>query len=115
LTAIAVDGATLGLSLNTKSFGTLGVNAGDSAPTTFTVTNTGATSSGPLAVALEGTDATSFNISFSDCPLAALASGKTCHVDVRFNPATTGNKVASLSVTATPGGVARASLYGTGN
>ena len=43
-----------------------------------------------------------------------LAGGASCTVDVTFKPTTAGSKAASLSVNASPGGPATATLSGTG-
>jgi hypothetical protein len=90
---------------------------GASSPSqTFTVTNTGMSSSGTLAVTLtptNGTMSTEFAISDSCSGKQLMASG-TCMISVVFTPAARGARTATLSISANPGGTAVASLSGTG-
>jgi len=86
-----------------------------SANQTFTVTNTGGVSAGSgtaLAAVLGGANASDFTIVTSNCA-GALPGGSTCMVVVAFAPKSAGNKTASLSVSATPGGAAVAAFSGT--
>ena len=80
----------------------------------FTVTNTGATSTGLVGVSLGGLGAAEFAIVANDCSNTTLAPGGTCTIDVRHTPALVGPAAATLTVRATPGGTSTADLTGTG-
>jgi len=67
---------------------------------------------GPLTVALGGPDAMEFVVTSNTCA-APLAAGLGCDVTVALRGHTRGMKVATLTVTATPGGSAVAKLRGT--
>jgi CSLREA domain-containing protein len=83
------------------------------AATQFTVENAGPSSSGTLAVALTGPNASDFGITAEDCSGVSLADDGTCTVSVRFAPASAGAKSATLAVTGTPGGTQSSALTGT--
>lgn len=83
------------------------------APVLFTVSNPGGSSTGTPNAALIGGDVTSFAITSNGC-MAAIPAGGSCAIYVRFNPASSGAKSASLQMTAAPGGTLLASLSGTG-
>lgn len=87
-----------------------------SAPHTFTVTNTGTQPTGLIASALGGTDPTQFSIvtATDTCTGQAIPVAGTCSISVVFAPTTAGAKSASLTLTATPGGTATATVSGTG-
>jgi len=87
------------------------VSGGQSTDQTFTVTNMGTASTGVPSAVLS--DSSNFTISMNNCS-AALAGSATCTIKARFNPGSTGSKLSSLTVMATPGGAAPASLSGTG-
>ncbi len=91
-------------------FGNL-VAGGQSAEQTFTVSNTGTNATGVPSAALS--DGVNFTITMNSCS-AVLAASATCAVKVRFNPGSVGSKLSSLTVMASPGGAAAASLSGTG-
>jgi hypothetical protein len=112
---LVVGGATtpLTLAVNGNAVSALTVVAGGafastavgatSAPITFTVTNSGDANiamSGPVFVALTGTDAASFRIVANTCQGVPLAPTASCSAQVVFQPLTAGAKTASLSVTA---------------
>lgn len=105
--------ATLTIAPTSNNYGTVVVNTSTS-DVTFTVTNTGGLASGVPNVALSGNDPGEFTISTNNCT-AALAPNGTCTVLVKFSPtsSTLGAKSASLDVSATPGGMASATLSGT--
>ena len=75
---------------------------GVSNPQTFTVTNNGSSTSGTLHTELTGTNATDFVLGApgpeNTCEGEALAAGKTCVVDVSFNPSDANPKEANLVV-----------------
>lgn len=104
--------ANLVLSPSSHQFGTVTVGASSGAQS-FTVTNTGAGPSGPVSVAVGGTNAGDFVENTTTCG-AGLAAGSSCTVGVLFTPAAEGALSATLSATATPGGTVSSSLHGTG-
>jgi hypothetical protein len=77
----------------------------------FTVTNTGGAASGVPVPSLA--PATDFTVPSHTCT-APVPGGGSCSVTVRFAPASTGSKAATLTVEATPGGAPTASLTGVG-
>jgi hypothetical protein len=87
--------ADIAISPMTQDFGT--VLVGCPVSQVFTITSTGTLATGPLVVALSGTDASSFELVRDDCA-AGLAVGASCEVDVRFSPTVAGSRVASLDV-----------------
>lgn len=80
---------------------------------TFVVTNTGGSPTGLPVPAISGPDAASFSIGANACTIL-LAPGTSCsiYVDLPFSNPTPGQKTATLSVTAMPGGVASAGMAG---
>lgn len=127
ITDTASDAITVPLQANIVTPGALSVAPqsndfkswliGASSPSqTFTVTNTGMSSSGTLAATLtptNGTMSTEFAVSDS-CAGKQLIAGGTCTISVVFTPAARGARSATLSISANPGGTAVASLSGTG-
>jgi hypothetical protein len=111
LTGTAVAPAALDIEPTSQDFGTLVSGATSSA--TFTITNAGGQSTGPIAVQLSAPDG--FAIAGDACSGTTLAGGATCTVFVTFAPSstTTGPQAANLQVTAAPGGSLSASLTGT--
>lgn len=83
-----------------------------SAELEFMIVNTGGTPTGPLTVALAGSDSQDFAIGANTCADAMVPSAGTCKVGVRFAPKSEGSKSATLTVTGVPGGTAVASLDG---
>ncbi len=106
--------AALSIAPTSGSYGSV-VEGSTSAAQTFTVTNGGGMSSGPVSMAVTG-DTSQFPIvAGSDtCSGNALPQAGTCTIQVFFAPASAGAKSASLVASATPGGMATASLSGTG-
>lgn len=103
--------AALTISPLRTAFGDVGIGA-SSMPATLTVTNRGASASGPLSVSIEGASPTSFSIVTNACT-EPLAAGASCTVTVRFTPTIRGALNASLSASA-GAATATASLEGTG-
>jgi fibronectin type 3 domain-containing protein len=95
----------LNISPPSANFGTISIGS-TSAPTQFTVTNSGGTSMS-TPVSITGTDAPQFPFS-NGCP-SSLGAGLSCSVTVSFSPTTTGAKTATLTV-----GGQTASLTGSG-
>ena len=79
------------------SFGFVGV--GSTGTQTATLTNTGSVVLTATGVSLAGPDASSFSIGTNGCTGAVAVSG-SCNVQVRFTPTATGDRTASLVVTA---------------
>jgi hypothetical protein len=97
----------------TWDFGQLG---GVSPPKTFTVTNNGSDTSGPLAVELQGGNTNAFQVPIADdnCTGHQLDPAETCTVDAVFAPLSDIPFSTNLVVTGDPGGSATAALSGTG-
>jgi hypothetical protein len=107
--------AVLSISPTAHNFGAVNVSK-HSIPYTFTITNIGVSPSGTIFIGITGTDASQFAYySGGTCQGATLAPLATCTIDANFSPTSTGAKTASLSVSASPGGSASASITGTGN
>jgi hypothetical protein len=81
--------------------------------TQFVVTNAGPGTSGTFATTLTGANASEFQVTADTCDGQALAGSATCAVSVRFAPASSGAKSATLNVTGAPGGTSSAALTGT--
>lgn len=81
---------------------------------TFTVTNTGGMESGPLDVRVTGTGAAAFTATATACQGNRLLPGVGCDIIVTFSTATQGTRLASLVVSATPGGTTMTTLEGAG-
>jgi hypothetical protein len=96
-----------------KDYGSTQVGT-PTAATQFTVENVGPSSSGTLAVALTGANASEFGITGDNCTGQTLPDDGTCTVSVHFAPTSGGAKSATLAVTATPGGTQSSALTGTG-
>jgi hypothetical protein len=103
--------AMLSISPTAKAFGSTTVGQ-TSAAETFTISNTGDATAGPLTPSLTGGNASEFAIDSTDC--SALAAGASCTVNVRFNPANLGARTTTLSVGGVPGGTVSNTINGTG-
>ena len=115
LSGTGLGPALLVMSPTTFSFPSTVVNA-TSQPQNFSISNNGGVAAGtttPLMATLGGAGMADFDILSNTCT-GTLAPAATCNVSVAFNPGSAGNKSASLSVTAGPGGSAAASLDGAG-
>ena len=111
LTGAGTGAAALSINPGTFDFDDTEVGT-DSAPKTFTVTNTGNIPTGVPTVAL-GSGAADFEISGNTCT-AVLAPSATCTVNVKFTPTAAGPATRQLNVSATPGGSTSSALSGTG-
>jgi len=89
------------------------VGGGASAPQMFKVSNEGGQATGPLTIRLSGANADDFDINAGGCP-GSLAAGGSCDVAVTFTAGAVGDRVASLDVSADPGGAVSAELTGRG-
>lgn len=89
-----------------------------SGPQTVTVTNTGAASTTLGTLSLSGANTGDFQLTSTPpnlCNGAPLAPGASCTFGVRFTPATTGARSASVQIPSTaPGSPASVPLSGTG-
>ncbi len=94
------------------NFGSV-VTGGVTPPMSFTLTNIGGLPSGTVAITLSGPDPSQFHILSTSCT-SSLAPAQSCGITARFGPTTPGVKNATLTAEASPGGVATASLQGTG-
>jgi hypothetical protein len=78
-----------------KAFGDVAV--GSSAAQTFTVTNTGAQTQGPLQITFSGS--TEFNAASNNhCEDLSLGGGTTCMFDITFAPTAAGSAVGEIDV-----------------
>jgi hypothetical protein len=110
-----------GLTINpvSRNFGSVAEH-GSSAPTVFSVTNTGSLPQTITSVALTGSQAGEFGVDPDTCGSAVVAGGGTCTVTVAFQPTGAGARTAklvvksdaNLSVTATLRGTAQAGALG---
>ncbi|MBL9016285.1 MAG: choice-of-anchor D domain-containing protein [Myxococcales bacterium] len=115
LTGTGIVGATLSIAPATHDYGSVAIQT-NSPYQDFVVTNTGGVASGVPTVALNGTNASEFNIANppnGGCT-AALAPGASCTIQVRFSPVIVSMiaKQATLDVGASPGGNVSAALSG---
>ncbi len=119
-TALAVLAGTavtpasgMALAPATHDFGPI-VVGNMSATRDFTVTNSGGSASGAIAIGLSGSGASNFTITADTCNTRTLAPTQSCIVTVRFVPGSAGAKNVSLTMAASPGGSATSALSGTG-
>ena len=111
LTGSGIAAGALAISPSVQAFpDTLVGNA--SAASTFTVTNNGGTSTGPIATSLTGGSANQFVVTNDTCATQPLAASAACTVTVTFNPTSAGAKAATLVVAGSPGGSVTAALSG---
>jgi hypothetical protein len=109
----AIPPGALAITPLAQDFGQV-VSGQPSQPVTFTVKNTGQMMTGALgAAALSGSNATDFKIGSDLCAGQTLTVNGTCAIAVVFAPGSTGAKVASLTISGSPGGSTAASLTGT--
>lgn len=106
-------GNELAISPASNDFGST-LTGGSSRDATFTVTNTGTSTTGALATAVSGANASEFVVGTDTCNGQTVAGGATCSVTVHMAPTTAGAKAATVTVSGSPGGAASASLTGTG-
>ncbi len=111
LSGTGLPSGTLSISPASHDFG--GLVIGQNSISYFQVKNTGSGSTGALSASITGSDAGDFSVHEMNCP-NPLAANQSCSIGVEFAPASRGAKNASLTVDASPGGGASASLTGTG-
>jgi outer membrane protein assembly factor BamB len=95
-------------------YGTV-LDGASSSPRTFTVTNIGPSATTPISDSIRGTDPSQFHVVSDTCRATALSRAASCTVKVTFNPTLPGAQTATLSLDATAGGQATATLSGSGN
>ncbi len=78
----------------------------------FMVQNTGQSATGMLTTAVTGANPIAFPTSTDTCMGQTLAANASCSVTVTFSPNTSGSKIATLTVSGSPGGAAAAPLSG---
>lgn len=111
--------ALLALDPSSAPFGAADVGA-VGGPTTFYVENIGTEDSGPLAVAILGARAASFELVSDECTGMILAAARdgmprgSCRIQVSLAPRALGPLEAELEIAASPGGSVRALLSGNG-
>jgi hypothetical protein len=93
------------------------VTVGQEATLTVEVSNPGPGATGPIAVAIAGDAADDFAVdnAATTCAGARLDAAATCAVALRFQPAAAGERLATLSITANPGGEVAIALRGHGS
>ncbi|HZM28103.1 MAG TPA: choice-of-anchor D domain-containing protein, partial [Gemmatimonadales bacterium] len=111
LTGMGLSPATLSVMPAAQNYGDVAV--GNNSTATITVSNSGGVASGTPSVAITGADMALFTIASNTC-VGALPPAGSCTASVRFAPTSAGNKAAMLTASATPGGMAVASLNGNG-
>jgi hypothetical protein len=105
---------TLSIDPTSKAFGSVTVGS-PSAPTTFTVTNTGTADVAIAEVRLTGSNPGHFAIDTDTCEGVDLSPAETCQVQVAFAPFSTGSRTAKLSIISdAAGSPTQADLTGTG-
>lgn len=82
------------------------------AEATFVIANQGTLASGALDVALSA-GAAEFSLVSDDCSGMPLAGGASCRIVVGLTPTAAGTARATLTVSASPGGIVAADLTGT--
>jgi hypothetical protein len=112
LTGTATDD-TFGITPATYGFGSAMIGT-STVPRTFTVINTGSTTSDPLVTSLGGANPTAFGIESDGCAGVTLAPGATCTVGVHLHPMTSGSVSASFRVTTATTGEGTAAVSGQG-
>lgn len=114
LRGVALAPGALSIAPSTHQYSALAV--GESEVAMFVVTNTGGVITGAITAALEagGPGQTHYSVSSDGCSAQMLGAGASCSIEVRFAPTTSGTLLNSLTVSATPGDTAIASLSGSG-
>jgi alpha-tubulin suppressor-like RCC1 family protein len=102
--------AALTVTPNMQPFGD--VSTGATATSVFLVRNTGGVTTGPISPLVSGQDF-ALDAAQTTCG-APLTPQASCLVAVRFSPTALAARSGTLGVAATPGGMATASLTGTG-
>ena len=106
--------AALSIAPTSYDFGSVLVGTTRSS-SSFIVTNTGGSPTGPLSAAtVSGANAAEFRAFDDLCNGRTLGAGQTCSVAVDFTPSAPGVAMAQLQFTASPGGTVSVALSGTG-
>ncbi len=113
LSCIAVSIDPLGVNPSILTFTNVAVGS-TSAPQSFTLSNQGIITLGPISLSLLGPAASQYEIDpASPCFTASLAPGGSCTTNVRFRPTSAGTKPASVQVVVVAGGTVTVGLNGT--
>lgn len=104
--------AQLAASPANLDFGAASVGGTPSTRTT-TLSNSGGATTGAVSLEISGSNAADFLVTADTCTGALLAPAGTCTVTVRFSPAASGSRLATLAATASPGGMVTVALSGT--
>ncbi len=112
LQGVGLSQANVSVSPSNANLGSINIGVTGN-PTPFTVLNMGAQETGIPTLVLVGTNADQFVLGTNNCA-AGVAGGGSCTVNVVFAPTSRGVKNASVQITTNPGGMAFASLTGTG-
>lgn len=110
-TGVIDERPRLAVSSNTANFGLRAI-ATTSPRFSFTITNPGATATGPISAAIGGADPAAFGLTTS-CS-AGLAPAATCEVQMVFRPPSGGAFQAQVTMSATPGTTIMLDVSGTG-
>jgi len=113
LSGIGWNPARLTISPTGTGFPTQGLST-NSAPAMFVISNVNGGNeqpTGPISVSLPSSD---FHVTTNLCMNAVLNGGASCNVFVVFSPVAVGSRNATLTVSATPGGMTSATVSGTG-
>ncbi len=103
--AVSLTGIASGLSLN---FGTISFGTTKTLPLTYTNTSAGTVT---LGTSINGPSFTILNNAGNTCQ-SGVAEGKSCTLQVQFNPVSTGGKLDTLTITPSAGAPVEASLQG---
>lgn len=115
LSGTGIEAAQLSITPLSHDFGPV-VAGTTSLPATFQVQNLGSASTGTIEASLSGAHPGQFTIltTATGCQGKTLAGGETCAIEVVFEPTGSGDRTATLDVSASPGGAVSASLAGRG-
>lgn len=114
-TVVLSGQAASGLAISPNPHDFMNVAVAQVSPTvTFTLSNFGSGSLGPLSMVVSGPNAGEFGLENAVCNGSVVTAGGTCTFGVRFAPFSTGAKVATVIVTAPGGETAVVGVVGTG-
>jgi hypothetical protein len=99
------------LDIQPSSLDVFGIVNQQSSPVTLTVTNLGDVPTGLVTVALAGATPDDFVVTANGC-IVPLAPQATCTISLVLRPSVFGVRIASLLVSAMPGGMTMATLLG---
>jgi hypothetical protein len=111
----SVSPALLTIAPSSASFGTVLIGAASSVAS-FTIKNTGAQTSGVIALVSNSAEFASQGGSVGDCVsgVTTLAASESCMVRIVFTPAAAGDRSGTIAFSAAPGGSGSVSVTGVG-